>query len=161
CVSGPLWPRETLERLEQLGAPTIRGNHDRQVAAGDPAEMGESDRFAASELGDTQRRDLCQLPVSLRFLAGMLGFQATPVYDDRYVLDDIAAGVLVRAPMEKIVRRLGPIEDRIVVLGHSHRPDLVRLPGGSIIVNPGSVGCPAYEDPTGQAHVSQSGTPHA
>jgi diadenosine tetraphosphatase ApaH/serine/threonine PP2A family protein phosphatase len=91
----------------------------------------------------------------------MVGFHATPAYDDRYVLDDIASGVLVRAPMDKVVRRLRPIEERIVVLGHSHRPDLVRLPSGTIVINPGSVGCPAYEDPTGQAHVSESGAPHA
>jgi hypothetical protein len=63
--------------------------------------------------------------------------------------------------MEKILRRLGPIDQRIVVLGHSHRPDLVRLPNGTTVVNPGSVGCPAYQDPTGQAHVSESGTPQA
>ena len=37
----------------------------------------------------------------------------------------------------------------------------VRLPNGTTVVNPGSVGCPAYQDPTGQAHVSESGTPHA
>src|SRR6266545_2589430 len=56
CVSGPLWPRETFERLEQLGAPTVRGNHDRQVAILDPAQMGASDRFAFSELSDAQRK---------------------------------------------------------------------------------------------------------
>jgi predicted phosphodiesterase len=161
CVSGPLWPRETFERLEQLGAPTIRGNHDRQVATGDRAETGASDRFAISKLSDAQRRFLGELPFSMKFASGIVGFHATPAYDDRYVLDDIVAGALVRAPMEKIVRRLGAIEERIVLLGHSHRPDLVRLPSGAIIVNPGSVGCPAYEDPTGQAHVSEAGSPHA
>ena len=34
CCAGPLWPRETFERLEALGLPTVRGNHDRH--AGDP-----------------------------------------------------------------------------------------------------------------------------
>jgi predicted phosphodiesterase len=161
CVSGPLWPRETFERLERLGAPTVRGNHDRQVATLDPGQMEASDRFAFSELSDGQRAVLGQLPFSQQFAPGVIGFHATPTYDDRYVLDDTASGVLVRAPMEKILRRLGPIDQRIVVLGHSHRPDLVRLPNGTTVVNPGSVGCPAYQDPTGQAHVSESGTPHA
>ncbi|MER9595048.1 metallophosphoesterase [Mesorhizobium sp. M0244] len=32
CVSGPLWPRETMERREALELPTVRGNHDRRVA---------------------------------------------------------------------------------------------------------------------------------
>jgi predicted phosphodiesterase len=120
CVSGPLWPRETFERLEQLGAPTVRGNHDRQVATLDAARMGASDRFAFSELSDGQRRFLGQFPFSLNFAPGIVGFHATPTYDDRYVLDDIAAGVLTRAPMEKIVSRLGPVEAKIIILGHSH-----------------------------------------
>ena len=30
CASGPLWPRETMQRLARLGALTVRGNHDRQ-----------------------------------------------------------------------------------------------------------------------------------
>jgi hypothetical protein len=29
------------------------------------------------------------------------------------------------------------------------------------MVNPGSVGCPAYADPTPPAHVSETGSPHA
>ncbi len=35
-------------------------------------------------------------------------------------------------------------------------------PGGLLIVNPGSVGCPAYADPTPPSpHVSEAGSPHA
>ncbi|QRM55578.1 metallophosphoesterase family protein [Sinorhizobium sp. BG8] len=161
CVSGPLWPRETFERLERLGAPTVRGNHDRQVAAFDSTKANASDRFAFQELSEAQRAVLGQFPFSRKFAPGIVGFHATPAYDDRYVLDEIASGVLVRAPMGKIVRRLGDIAEKLVILGHSHRPDLVRLPSGTIVMNPGSVGCPAYFDPTGQAHASESGTPHA
>ena len=28
-AAGPLWPRETVELLDTLGLPTVRGNHDR------------------------------------------------------------------------------------------------------------------------------------
>lgn len=27
CVTNPLWPSETLEELESLALPTVRGNH--------------------------------------------------------------------------------------------------------------------------------------
>ncbi|CAH2405148.1 hypothetical protein MES4922_40086 [Mesorhizobium ventifaucium] len=40
CVSGPLWPRETMERLEALALPTVRGNHDRRVARDTPMPCG-------------------------------------------------------------------------------------------------------------------------
>ena len=38
---------------------------------------------------------------------------------------------------------------------------MIRLPDGLVIFNPGSVGCPAYDDPTEPAHVSEQGSPHA
>ena len=31
CVTSPLWPRETLELLDTLSWPTVRGNHDRRL----------------------------------------------------------------------------------------------------------------------------------
>ena len=37
----------------------------------------------------------------------------------------------------------------------------VRLPNGPLVLNPGSVGLPAYRDPEGIAHVSEVGSPHA
>ena len=65
CVSGPLWPRETMERLEALGWPTVRGNHDRRVALDPLAEMGPSDKFAHDRLTPEQRDWLAALPVQL------------------------------------------------------------------------------------------------
>ena len=37
----------------------------------------------------------------------------------------------------------------------------MQIPGGPLILNPGSVGLPAYSDPDMPAHISQSGSPHA
>ena len=34
-------------------------------------------------------------------------------------------------------------------------------PDGPLILNPGSVGCPSYDDPGNDPHVSESGSPHA
>ena len=65
---------------------------------------------------------------------------------------------LVRGQRDRIAERLGKVDARLVLCGHSHRPDIVHLPGGPIILNPGSVGCPAYHDGT---YVSESGSPHA
>ena len=46
CVSGPLWPRETMDLLDTLGLPTVRGNHDRWVAETPREHMYASDAFA-------------------------------------------------------------------------------------------------------------------
>ena len=161
CVSGPLWPKETFDRLKALNAPTVRGNHDRLVGEGLRADLGPSDAFACDALGSADRTRLAALPFQREFLPGVIGFHATPSHDDRYVLDEIAEGRLVRAPLDKIMRRLGPVSARIVLMGHSHRADVVRLPNGTFLVNPGSVGDPGYDDTTGQKHVSEAGIPHA
>jgi predicted phosphodiesterase len=161
CVSGPLWPRETFERLQQLDAPTARGNHDRQVATFDRTAMGASDRFAFDELSAEQRDTLGQLPFTETVGPGIVGLHATPTHDDRYLLDEITGHRLARAPLDKITQRLGSFNARIVLVGHSHRPGMVKLETGVTIINPGSVGCPAYHDPTGRPHFSETGTPHA
>jgi diadenosine tetraphosphatase ApaH/serine/threonine PP2A family protein phosphatase len=45
--------------------------------------------------------------------------------------------------------------------GHTHLPHSVRLDDGRMIVNPGSVGLPAYEDERPLPHKVQAGSPHA
>lgn len=160
-VAGPLWPGETFRRLAALGIEGVRGNHDRVVGENPRAGMGPSDAFAHDALTPAERAALAALPVQREFAPGIAGFHATPAHDERYLLDDIAEGRLMRAPLEKIAARLGPPPAGIVLMGHSHRPDMVRLPDGTFLINPGSVGDPGYEDSTGRRHVSEAGTPHA
>lgn len=163
CVSGPLWPRETFERLEKLGAPTVRGNHDRRVAEEVSDDMWPSDRFANEQLTPQQRETLAALPLQLEIAPSVLAFHARPDHDERYLADAIVDGHLVRAPLAAIEKRLGRLDSayRLLLCGHSHRPELVRLSDGRMIFNPGSVGEPAYFDDTEPAHASQQGSPHA
>jgi predicted phosphodiesterase len=161
CASGPLWPSETMERLAALGAPTVRGNHDRQVASLAPDEMGPSDRYAHGELTKAQRIHLGALPMIRSVAPGVLACHATPARDDLYLIEEVERGHLVRGTPEAIADRLGAVETKVVLCGHSHRADLVQLASGPMIVNPGSVGCPAYDDASEPAHVSEAGAPHA
>ena len=165
CVSGPLWPRETLQLLAELRAPTVRGNHDRQVATLLPQEMGPSDRFAHGELTSQERARLGALPKTAFVAEGVLACHGTPVRDDAYLIEEIADGRLRPARPEAVAERLrdegaGEADSRVVLCGHSHRPGLVWLQGGRLVLNPGSVGGPAYED-TSPPHVSESGSPLA
>ncbi|MGX8012700.1 metallophosphoesterase family protein [Mesorhizobium sp. ORM8.1] len=163
CVSGPLWPRETMERLQALNLPTVRGNHDRRVAQ-DPADktMWPSDRHAQEQLTTEQRQALSAL-LTQEIVPGVIAFHARPDHDEKYLADAIVDGQLVRAPLATIRRRLKSLDPAcsVVLCGHSHRSELIAIPGGPIIFNPGSVGCPAYDDDTPPAHVSEQGTPHA
>ncbi|PAP95278.1 metallophosphoesterase family protein [Mesorhizobium wenxiniae] len=164
CVSGPLWPRETFARLEALALPTVRGNHDRRVARDTADEaMWPSDRYAQERLTSAQREALLALPLTLEIAPGVVAFHARPDHDEKYLTDTIAGGQLVRAPLAAIKRRLAALDPacRIVLCGHSHRSELIRIPDGPTVFNPGSIGCPAYGDDTPPAHVSEQGSPHA
>ena len=66
-----------------------------------------------------------------------------------------------RAHPSTIRERLGDVQARAVLCGHSHQPHLIQLPTGPLVLNPGSVGCPAYDDPGVDPHVSESGSPYA
>jgi predicted phosphodiesterase len=162
-VSGPLWPTETMERLAGLDAITVRGNHDRRVPLDPLDAMAPSDRFAHDRLSPSQRDGLAALPLTAEIAPTVLAFHARPDHDERYLPEVIEAGRLVRAPLAQIERRLRNLDQshRLLLFGHSHRPELITLSDGRILYNPGSVGCPAYFDPEPPAHRSESGSPHA
>jgi predicted phosphodiesterase len=157
-VSGPLWPRETLDLLHGAGIPAVRGNHDRWVAAGGE---GASDRFARAELRAEDAAWLGALPMQVEPAPGVLAFHARPEDDCAYLLEDVRDGLLVPASAEDVAMRLGGIRAGLVLCAHSHMAALRQVADGRIVLNPGSVGCPAYADPDPPAHVSDSGSPLA
>jgi len=161
CASGPLWPRETCEVLMARGYPTVRGNHDRWVATLAPSDMYPSDRYTFNELNEQQRRWLRDLPATLRLDPDILAVHGRADDDNCYLLEEIEQGRLVRAAADAIAQRLGGTDAALVLCGHSHQQHMVRVPDGPIVLNPGSVGLPAYRDPTGTPHVSEVGSPHA
>ncbi|PTM60730.1 metallophosphoesterase family protein [Phreatobacter oligotrophus] len=165
CVSGPLWPAETAARLMALGLPTVRGNHDRWVIEAEGEALYFSDKLAREQLGEAQRAWLAGLPMSLDLNVGGVAvrlFHATPADDNTYLMEDKQGGRLVQSDAPVIRSRLGDLGGtRLVLCGHSHLPRLLTL-DGLTVVNPGSVGQPAYSDPTPpDAHVSEAGSPHA
>ena len=161
CVSGPLWPREVCEFLMARDDLTVRGNHDRWVSGRVPTRMGASDAYAFSQLNQNHRSWLEALPTVAHADHGILACHGTPTNDNRYLVEDASEGRLVRAGLATIRQRLGDAHARVALCGHSHQQHFIQLPDGPTILNPGSVGCPSYDDPGNNAHVSEAGSPHA
>jgi predicted phosphodiesterase len=161
CVSGPLWPRETMDLLDQLGLLTVRGNHDRWVAETPRERMYASDAFAFDALSAQQRTELGALPAQCTLEDSITAVHGKPGDDNEYLLERVVDGQLVLAPVETITTRMGRIATSLLLCAHSHLPRLVHAGAATLIVNPGSVGCPAYSDPNPPAHVSAIGSPHA
>lgn len=161
-VSGPLWPLETAQWLMARGWPTIAGNHERQVLTQAPAQMAASDAHAASALDAPAREWLAALPTALTLGSGRVACcHGTPSSDVHYLLETVTPQGLRLATESEIRARLTPKPRADVLLcGHSHVPRCVTV-DGLVLVNPGSVGLPAFADDHGHPHVAETGSPHA
>jgi diadenosine tetraphosphatase ApaH/serine/threonine PP2A family protein phosphatase len=98
--------------------------------------------------------------MTLTVAEDVVAFHARPETDEENLVEDVAAdGGMMRADPGTIATRLGGLRSaRVLLCGHSHRSDLVRLDDGALVLNPGSVGCPAFDAGT---YVSEAGSPHA
>ncbi len=158
-VSGPLRPRDCVERIQARRIPTVRGNHDRWVSEG---TTGSSDAFARERLDQAQIAWLGALPRTLEPAPGVLAFHAQPDDDNAYLMEEVVAGRLLPSAGPAVADRLGVTAATVLLCGHSHLAGLLRLADGRVALNPGSVGCPAYVDPTlPTPHVSEAGSPLA
>ena len=162
-ASGAGWPAETVERLQAAGIPCIRGNHDRWISEHDPAKMGMQDRIAYEGLTASQRDWLMELPATLEPAPGVLAVHGTPSSDVQNLIEEVVAERLRPAPMAVLRERLGDqgMAARVVLCGHSHRTGMVQVPGGPLVVNPGSLGLPGFRISREPAHRQEAGTPHA
>ena len=161
-LSGPLEARRTAELLIACDFPSIRGNHDRWLIEQAPAEMGRSDKAADAQLQATHRQWLSALPPTLVFRDEIFLCHGTPASDTTYWMEQVSAnGVVQMAAIEDIEKAAEGIDLPLILCGHTHIPRVVRLRDGRLVVNPGSVGCPGYEDDVPVRHLVQAGTPDA
>jgi predicted phosphodiesterase len=160
CVSGPLWPRETAELLRQLNWPSVRGNHDRWVTDWPPEKHYPSDAIAFRALDSSLLAWLRALPPTRDLGNGMFACHGRPDDDNAYLLENVEGARLVPARQAEVAERVRAVASRFVLCAHSHIPGSATS-GDKMIINPGSVGLPAYEDPLPPAHVSESANPLA
>ncbi|GAB2827414.1 metallophosphoesterase family protein [Alpinimonas psychrophila] len=161
-LSGAVSPAETADILMDWNIPTIRGNHERQLLEDCYEDMSRSDQAAHGELTDAHRDWLQSLPFSLEITAGVLAVHATPHDDLTYLLETVTEKGVRPASEEEILARLDTVTNFDVILcGHTHLKRSVTLATGLKIVNPGSVGWPAYDDDKPFPHVMEAGAPEA
>lgn len=153
-------PNECLDRLADLEAVTVAGNHE--LASTEQISVGDFNRFAraaaewtSSVLTDSARRMVEQMP--LNHVAGdftlVHGSPSDPVWE--YVTDHVIA-----------YRNLGDFDTAVCLHGHTHVPaalgfdennnpveqghgagETANIRAGHWFVNPGSVGQPRDGDP--------------
>lgn len=161
-LSGALNAARTADILIERDLPSIRGNHDRWLIEKSPADMGQWDRTAHAQLASRHFEWLASLPETLVFADQVFLCHGTPRSDTTYWLDDIApGGTMGIAARERIEGFAAGIDFPVILCGHTHIPRCVALADGRLVVNPGSVGCPAYDDDEPVPHKVETGSPHA
>lgn len=160
-ISGPLWPVETAQLLMPMDLPTISGNHERQLLTQTPEEMDAADSYAYDTIEQNHRDWLASLPETLQLTENVFLCHGTPSSDLIYLLEDFGTEGVIAADPTTVLQRLGDRTEPVVLCGHTHVQRSTVLENGQLIVNPGSVGLPAFEDLLPVRHKVEAGTPHA
>jgi putative phosphoesterase len=161
CVSGPLEAAETADVLISLAWATVRGNHDRQLLDRSEDKMGSSDKAAFAELKSHHKSWLSTLEENIEF-EGLTFCHGTPDNDLVYLTETVEPDGRVRlSTRAEIARRLAGVQVPMVLCAHSHIVRAVALDHDRLVVNPGSVGLPAYTDIEPVRHSMEMGAPHA
>ncbi len=153
---GPLDPMGTADHLMARGVEGVLGNEDRLPVAG--FEQRHIDWLSS-------------MPMVYEPAPGALAFHGTTLSDESYFLWRVERGSLRRATapeLREAVRSVAaepgcgggtrPVD--LVLCAHDHMPYSERA-GVVQVVDPGSVGLPAYADDSPVSHSMESCSPHA
>lgn len=160
---GPIAPKSTYDLLMDHDMVTVRGNQDRQLyeAIQEEIDANPTLRFTVEDLGDAPLGWLQSLPFDRQVHSGIYLCHGTPADDTTYLLEAVQTGHPRLRRESEITALLAGRDFPVVVCGHSHIPRSVVMESGRLIVNPGSVGLPAYDDDTPVIHVMENHRPHA
>lgn len=158
---GPLDPAGCYELLSSCSLPMlhIRGNGDRLLyeTAGAPSPTVG---YCRGVLPAAALAWLESLPFQRRE-GDVYACHGSPRSDTEYLLEEMEERGGTLRPAEDLAAMLyGLGECSLVLCGHSHLSRVVNS-GGQLIVNPGSVGLPAYADDAPRPHKMEAGSPHA
>ena len=175
-LGGPLESAHTADLLMKRQIRMIAGNHERQLLTFLPEKLSLSDACTASEISSAHRAWLASAPRTVWLADDVFVCHGTPHSDLHYWLETVtndcgqhgSPGVRA-ATQAEVLERLGTgphTEASLVVCGHTHIPRVVSIASPSdghliSIVNPGSVGLPAYDDVHPYKHHIETGSPHS
>jgi predicted phosphodiesterase len=160
-VYGPLDPGGCATVLLARGVPSLRGNEDRIVLE-PPAESDSATlSFTRSCLSEAHLQWLAGLPAASTVFGELYCCHGSPQRDAEYLLEEVSRRGVTLKPAVALAGHLAAVDRSVVLCGHSHLPRTVELPDGRMIVNPGSVGLPAFSDNVPIPHAMETGSPHA
>lgn len=144
AATGPQ-PRETVERMMELGFPTVMGNADEDLlrpvsaakAGEDARRVSDIDRWCAARLSEKHIEYIraFRKTVEMPFEGGrsLLCFHGSPKSNTDIIVPD--------TPEKELDEMLSGHSADVMAGGHTHAP-MLRRHGNIMLINPGSVGLP-------------------
>lgn len=156
---GPLDPAGTFELIKKWNIISISGNEDRKIidSIDNPGTIPTL-MYVISVLGKDALYWLRELPFSRIIENEIYACHGTPQNDSEYLLEQLQPGYIDIKDYSVLNKALENINEKIVLCGHSHTPHIVDT-GSKTIINPGSVGLPAYDDDLPVIHKIQNHSP--
>ncbi|EGU32431.1 metallophosphoesterase family protein [Vibrio scophthalmi] len=160
---GPIAPQQTFEYLQSLNTITICGNQDRQIfqATQNDIDANPTMQFIWQQLSQEAMAWMQALPFDYQISDDIYVCHGTPSDDLEYLLEDASHGHAQLRDDQSILDRLDGQTSAIILCGHTHTPRCVTLSTGQVVINPGSVGMPAYTDDEPFLHSMENYSPHA
>lgn len=161
-VFGALEPEAVAEIIRENPMICISGNTDREILENlDKRSDKPNMERVKSELSPASIDWLKSLPATATHNDLFFISHGTPESDNEYLLEKVTAdGVFVHND-DELIEKTKDIKERIILCGHSHVSRVVYLSNDKIILNPGSVGLPAYLGTGEHRFAMESMTPHA
>jgi len=159
---GALEPELVAGILRENEMLCISGNTDREILESVDGKLDKEgmDRVKA-DLSQQSISWLRRLPKTYSYDGLFFICHGTPESDDEYLLEKVTANGVFVYNDEELLERTGHIKERIILCGHSHVNRVVYLSNDKIILNPGSVGLPAYLGNGEHRFAMESMAPHA
>ena len=157
-LQGPLNPGGTFELMQEWQIPSLRGNQERFLL--EELETPKGNATLQYVLGELNQEALCwlrDLPTE-RVFDDLYLCHGSPDSDSEYLLEQIHTDhVGIKSP-ELLLSQIKNLKQKIILCGHSHTPRIIEI-AGKIIINPGSVGLPAYDDELPLPHKIENHSP--
>ncbi|MVN90250.1 metallophosphoesterase family protein [Mucilaginibacter aquatilis] len=161
-VFGALEPEECAQIIRNTPMFNISGNTDREILESlDKVTEKENMERVKGELSKDSIMWLKSLPPTAVFDEVFFVCHGTPTSDNEYLLEKVTPNGVFVYNDDELIAKTSHITQKVILCGHSHVNRLVYLSNGKIILNPGSVGLPAYLGVGEHRFAMESMTPHA
>lgn len=160
---GAIAPKATYDLLMEYDFITISGNQDRDIveATATQIDTNPTMQFILDDLGSEPIDWMKSLPFDKQLNDDVYLCHGTPTSDLIYLLEDVSKGYAQLRSDDEITDLLHGQKTSLVCCGHTHTPRTISLNSRQTIVNPGSVGLPAYIDDQPVVHSMENFSNHA